>query len=79
MNIDYLNVAKEKVTNVPLLINLISKRVRQLNSGQRPYVKPDHPNMSNLDIALKEVAEDAITAELPEEESGESIESILTL
>ena len=50
--------------NVPLLINVVSRRVRQLNSGHRPLVKPDAANMSNLDLALKEVAEGKLSVEL---------------
>ena len=64
MNIDYLDRAKERIPNVPLLVNLISKRVRQLNTGQRPMVKPDDPKMPAVDIALKEVAEGKLTAEM---------------
>ncbi len=64
MNINYLDQAKERVGNVPLLINIVSRRVRQLIAGQRPLVKPDDLHMPNLDIALKEVAEGKLTAEL---------------
>ena len=64
MNKSYLDTAKERVPNVPLLINVISKRVKQLNQGQRPLVKPDKPNMPTLDLALKEVAEGKLTAEI---------------
>lgn len=64
MNISYLDQAKERVGNVPLLINIISRRVRQLNAGQRPLVKPDDLHMAHLDIALKEVADGKLTAEL---------------
>lgn len=78
MNIELLEAAKEKLPNVPILINLVSKRVRQLNAGQRPYVKPDTPNMSHLDLALKEVGEGAITYEAWEPE-GETAEDAFTL
>lgn len=64
MNIAYLESAKARVPDVPLLINLVSRRVRQLNSGQRPLVKPDFPLMERLDIALKEIAEGKLTAEI---------------
>lgn len=64
MNISYLDQAKERVNNVPLLINMVSRRVRQLISGQRPLVKPDHPNQPPMEIALKEIAEGKLTAEL---------------
>ena len=63
MNVQLLNQAKERINNVPLLINVISKRVRQLNAGQRPMVKPDK-NMPNMDVALMEVAEGKLTAEV---------------
>lgn len=64
MNIAYLEGAKARISNVPVLINLVSRRVRQLNSGQRPLVKPDFPLMDRLDIALKEIAEGKLDAEL---------------
>lgn len=64
MNIDYLDQAKARIPNKPLLINLVSRRVRQLNTGQRRMVKPDHPFQENLDIALKEVAEGLLDAEI---------------
>ena len=81
MNIQYLDIAKTKVPNIPLLINLVSRRVRQLNAGQRPLVKPDNPQQSNLDVALKEVAEEKISAEIIEEDEVESTaaESLLGL
>ncbi|HMO52136.1 MAG TPA: DNA-directed RNA polymerase subunit omega [Kiritimatiellia bacterium] len=63
MNVSYLEKAKSRISNVPLLINIASRRVRQLNRGQRPLVKPDHNQQSNLDIALKEIAEGKLTAE----------------
>ncbi len=64
MNQSYLEKAKERMTNVPLLVNVVSKRVRQLNTGQRPMVKPDDPHMSNMDLALKEIAEGKLQAEV---------------
>lgn len=64
MNLEYLEKAKERIPNVPLLINVVSRRVRQLNAGNRPLVKPDSPQMANLDIALKEIAEGKLTAEV---------------
>ncbi len=63
MNIQLLNQAKERMPNVPMLVNVVSKRARQLNEGLRPMVKPDK-GMSNMDIALAEVAEGKLTAEI---------------
>lgn len=64
MNQTYLNEAKVRMPNIPLLINVVSRRVRKLNQGDRPLSKPDHPHMSNMDIALKEIAEGKLTAEI---------------
>jgi DNA-directed RNA polymerase subunit omega len=64
MSPNYLDKAKEVISNVPLLINVVSRRVRQLNQGMRPLVKPDNPQMSHMDIALKEIAEGKLSAEI---------------
>ena len=64
MNFEYLETANQKINNKPLLINMVSRRVKQLTQGMRPMVKPDHPHQENLDIALKEVAEGLLTAEI---------------
>lgn len=64
MNMDYLAKAEEKITNIPMLVNLISYRTRQLNRGDRPMVKPDHPEQDNHDIVLKEIAEGLLTVEM---------------
>lgn len=64
MNTTYLDQAKARVPHVPVLINMVSRRVRQLVSGQRPMVKPDSLNMEKMDLALKEIAEGKLTAEM---------------
>ncbi len=64
MNVELLNAAKKRVTNIPVLINMVSKRVRQLNNGARPYLQPTGPNEEPLDIALREIADGLIIAEL---------------
>lgn len=63
MNQTYLEAAKDKIPNIPLLINVVSRRVRQLNQGQRPMVKPDNLHMTPMDIALKEIGEGKLTCE----------------
>lgn len=59
----------EKVGNPNVLVNLISRRVRQLNSGggglSRPLVA-DTTNLGAADIALRELIEDKIGFEMPE-------------
>lgn len=73
MNTISLEYAKDRIPNIPLLINVISRRVRQLNRGQRPLLKPETPQTSNLDIALAEIAEGKLTAEIAFK--GDSAES----
>ena len=64
MNMDLLDKAKARVPSVPVLINMVSKRVCQLNAGFRPYLKPEGPNEEKIDIALREVAEGLVIAEI---------------
>ena len=46
-----------KIVHSPqVLVNIISKRVRQLGQGFRPLVAYD-PKLTFMDVALKEVAE----------------------
>ena len=57
MNLELLESARERIDSVPILVNVASKRVKQLNAGMRPYVKPLSQEEDNLDIALREIAE----------------------
>jgi DNA-directed RNA polymerase subunit K/omega len=43
---------------------MVSKRVRQLIAGMRPYVKPLSPDEDKLDIALREISEGKLIAEI---------------
>ena len=71
LNTELLEKAKERVPSIPILINMCSKRVNQLSAGLRPYVKPESPNEDMLDIALREIAEGKIIAELDFDEIAE--------
>lgn len=64
MKEELLQKAKERVPSIPVLINVVSKRVRQLNAGFRPYIKPASPDEEKVDIALREIAEGLIVAEM---------------
>lgn len=80
MNVAHLDKAKDKVQNIPLLINMVSRRVRQLNRGQRPLIKPENNQQSNLDIALMEIAEGKMTAEFTSTTSPTSdIDNLIAL
>ena len=73
MNMEYMDKAQEKITNTPMLVNLISYRTRQLNAGARPMVKKDHAEQDNSDIVLKEIVEGLLTVEMAfSQESSET-------
>jgi DNA-directed RNA polymerase subunit omega len=68
LNAELIKKALEKVGNPNVLVNLVSRRVRQLNSGggslSRPLVEAG--NMGVADIALTELIEEKIGFEMPE-------------
>ena len=64
MKTELLEEARARVPSVPVLINMLSKRVRQLNAGLRPYVRPESMNEEKVDIALREIAEGKLIAEI---------------
>ncbi len=64
MNAELIEKAKLKMGSVPLLVNMVSRRVRQLNAGMRPYLKPLSPSEEKVDIALREIVEGKLTAEI---------------
>jgi DNA-directed RNA polymerase subunit omega len=64
LNIQLLEAAKDRIGSVPVLVNMVSKRVKQLIAGFRPYVKPSGPDEDKLDIALREIAEGKLIAEM---------------
>jgi len=65
MNSKLLEQAQQKVPNPELLINVVTRRVRQLAQGHRPLTQTD-PRMEYADIALKEIAEGKLSYEVPE-------------
>jgi DNA-directed RNA polymerase subunit omega len=69
MNAALVKKALEKVLNPNILVNLVSRRVRQLNSGgggrSRPLVA-DVVNLGAADIALREIVEEKMGWEMPE-------------
>ena len=69
MNAELAKKALEKVGNPNVLVNLISRRVRQLNSGGGKLGRPlvaDTGNMGAADVALLEIIEDKMGFEMPE-------------
>lgn len=57
--------ALKHVENPQILINMISRRVRQLGQGYRPLV-PVSPKMTFMDVALKEIADEKLSYKLLE-------------
>jgi DNA-directed RNA polymerase subunit omega len=69
VNAELCKRAAEKVGNPNVLVNLISRRVRQLNSGGGGLCRPlvsDTANLGAADIALREILEEKIGWEMPE-------------
>ena len=64
MNNELLKKAHEKIPSVPVLVNLISKRERELINGAKPLIKPESLDEDKCDIALREVAEGKLIAEI---------------
>ena len=64
MNSELLKRAHEKIPSTPVLVNLISKRERELINGAKPLVRPDSLDDDKCDIALREVAEGKLIAEI---------------
>ena len=69
LNAELTKKALEKVGNPNVLVNLVSRRVRQLNSGGGAMSRPligDAGNLGAADIALLEIIEDKMGFEMPE-------------
>jgi len=69
MNAELVKQALAKVGNPNILVNLISRRVRQLNSGGGSMSRPllaDITNMGLADVALLEIIEERMGWEIPE-------------
>jgi DNA-directed RNA polymerase subunit omega len=62
MTAQLLQEATKVIPNQQLLINVVSKRVRQLGIGHRPLVEAT-PKSSLTDIALKEIIAGKLTYE----------------
>ncbi len=65
MNGELVKKALEKIKNPHVLVNLVSRRVRQLNAGSRPLLN-NTENLHLADIALTEIIEDKMGFEMPE-------------
>jgi DNA-directed RNA polymerase subunit omega len=69
VNAELCKKALEKVGNPNVLVNLVSRRVRQLNSGAGSLSRPliaEAAQLGAADIALREIIEEKIGWEMPE-------------
>ncbi len=66
MKAELVEKAALVITDIPVLINMVSKRVRQLVQG-RPALVERRPGMREADVALTEIIEGKITIERIEE------------
>src|ERR1700694_5514321 len=70
MTTHLLREAAQVIPNQQLLINVVSRRVRQLGLGHRPLVETT-PRTSLSDIALREIIAGKLTYELSPETPAE--------
>ena len=68
MSSQLLEEAQKVVPNQQLLVNIVSRRVRQLSTGHRPLVEYG-PREGWADIALKEIIEGKLKFELTSADS----------
>ena len=63
MRNDYLQSALKVIDDPTILVNVVSRRVKQLKRGNRPLIE-SLEKLSAEDTALREIAEGKITYEL---------------
>ena len=64
METKLLKDALAKIGSVPVLVNLVSRRERELINGAKPLIRPDSLDDDKCDIALKEIAAGKLVAEI---------------
>jgi DNA-directed RNA polymerase subunit omega len=65
MRDDYIKQAQKVINDPNILINVVSRRVKQLKRGSRPLVE-SLEKLSPEDIALREIIEGKIDHEIAE-------------
>lgn len=66
---DYLQAAQEIITDPMILINVVSRRAKQLKSGYKPLIE-SLERLSAEDMALREIMEGKITYQLAESDEA---------
>ena len=65
MKSKYLETAQQRIPSPELLVNMVSRRARQLAQGHRPLTQTD-ARMDFAEIALKEISEGKLSYEFTE-------------
>lgn len=68
MRDDYLQAALKVIDDPNILVNVVSRRVKQLKMGARALVE-SLEKLSDTDIALREISERKISYELGSDEN----------
>ncbi len=76
MKPELVKAASEVVQNQQILVNMVSRRVRQLTIGHRPLVE-FVPGMGHADIALSEIANGKLTYESTFGQNGNTPEEVV--
>ncbi len=72
MNSTLLTAASKVIPLTELLVNVVSRRVRQLSLGHRPLVETP-PGMGLADVALTEIIQGKLTSSPVEKPAGAEI------
>lgn len=72
MKADLVKSAAEAIPNLQILVNMVSRRVRQLCLGHRPLVEFS-PGLGLADIALTEIANGKLVYESTSAHNGTSV------
>ena len=71
MKPELVKAASDVIQNQQILINMVSRRVRQLTIGHRPLVEYV-PGLGHADIALSEIANGKLTFESTHGQNGDT-------
>jgi DNA-directed RNA polymerase subunit omega len=70
MRSDLIEKASKVIPDTPLLINVVSQRVRQLNQGRAPLVSTGGARVGLADVALMEIIEGKVAIDDPDEDDA---------
>ena len=71
MNSELVKAASEVIRSQQILVNVVSRRVRQLSLGHRPMIE-FAPGLGHADIALTEIVQGKLTFEFPVSQNGDA-------